>query len=65
MELISTFAEAADEDLLDLFFGFIKSSLLVLLTNFCSCYDSKPQLLVEPSLLIPVYIFFTEQQQFL
>lgn len=28
MELISTFAEAADEDLLDLFFGFIKSSLL-------------------------------------
>ena len=29
MELISTLAEAADEDVLDLFFGFIKSSLLV------------------------------------
>ncbi|KAM3336044.1 hypothetical protein ACQJBY_030175 [Aegilops geniculata] len=28
MELISTLAEAADEDVLDLFFGFIKSSLL-------------------------------------
>jgi ribosomal RNA-processing protein 12 len=28
MELISTFAEAADEDLLDLLFGFVKSSLL-------------------------------------
>lgn len=28
MELISTLAEAADEDALDLFFGFIKSSLL-------------------------------------
>ena len=29
MELISTLAEAADVDALDLFFGFIKSSLLV------------------------------------
>jgi hypothetical protein len=29
MELIPTLAEAADEDALDLFFGFIKSSLLV------------------------------------
>ncbi|KAG8053898.1 hypothetical protein GUJ93_ZPchr0001g33139 [Zizania palustris] len=28
MELISTFAETADEDLLDLLFGFVKSSLL-------------------------------------
>ncbi|KAL6616735.1 hypothetical protein ACP70R_039005 [Stipagrostis hirtigluma subsp. patula] len=28
LELISTFAEVADEDLLDIFFGFIKSSLL-------------------------------------
>uniref|UniRef100_A0A0A9AW32 Uncharacterized protein n=1 Tax=Arundo donax TaxID=35708 RepID=A0A0A9AW32_ARUDO len=30
-ELISTLAEAADEDLLDIFFGFIKSYLLVFL----------------------------------
>ncbi|KAF0893655.1 hypothetical protein E2562_028062 [Oryza meyeriana var. granulata] len=28
MELISTFAEAADEDMLDVLFGFVKSSLL-------------------------------------
>lgn len=37
MELISTFAEAADEDLLDLLFGFVKSSLLVQLINLFSC----------------------------
>ncbi|KAM0907529.1 hypothetical protein ACQ4PT_016048 [Festuca glaucescens] len=37
MELISTLAEAANEDALDLFFGFIKSSLL---NNIKSC-DSR------------------------
>jgi hypothetical protein len=35
LELISTFAEAANEDLLDMFFEFIKASLLVLFYYFC------------------------------
>lgn len=35
MELISTLAESADEDVLDLFFGFIKSSLLLNSSKSC------------------------------
>jgi ribosomal RNA-processing protein 12 len=42
LDLISTFAEVADEDLLDKLFGFIKSCLLVFFICFCSFYPEDP-----------------------
>ncbi|CAM0884950.1 unnamed protein product [Alopecurus aequalis] len=59
MELISTLAEAADEDALDLFFGFIKSSLL---NNSKSC-ESKA--LFALSMILKVNEESTSKKAFL
>jgi hypothetical protein len=61
MELIFTLAEAADEDALDLFYGFIKSSLLVCCYSLLlSC--TKTELLAE-FIVHTSHLFSTEQQQ--